>query len=152
MYHKIMFCMLAGLVTCAPVPQKKIHSIPHRDTDDSDFPVKMVAWGVDGARVLFRKGNALRKAGDYQGALDYYERSRSLVASASNTINVAVCLEKLGRNSEALDVYKVLRTEFWSKLNEQERQFVTKKIGTISIFGNRESSPASSSRRIRVFD
>jgi len=106
------------------------------------------------ARVLFGQGNALRKAGDYQGALDYYERSRSLVASASNMLNSAVCLDKLGRSAEAIDTYVALLNQFGDELDEHEREFVAKQLrNSIRIFGNRKSSEESPpARRVRVFD
>src|SRR5262245_1540489 len=56
------------------------------------------------AKRWFRQGNALREAGDYERALEFYQRSRALVASAPNTINAAFCLDRLGRYDEALEL------------------------------------------------
>src|SRR5258706_10046069 len=63
---------------------------------------------LEEARVLFEKGNELRRAGDCAGAVDFYLRARALAPRASTTNNAAFCLDKLGRFDEALELYEEL--------------------------------------------
>jgi len=153
--RRLSIGLVFGLLvaSCAPAPSPKW---PH---GDDGFSVSAIAYWdapelLKRARVLFRQGNQRRQGGDYEGALDYYERSRNLVASASNTLNVAVCLDKLGRSSEAIDTYGALLNQFGDELDEREREFVAKQLqNNVRIFGNRKSSEESPpARRVRVFD
>ena len=55
------------------------------------------------AKLLFRKGNAMRKAGDCERALFFFRQSRQAMAGVPNIVNAALCLEELGRYDEALE-------------------------------------------------
>ena len=73
------------------------------------------------AKVLFLQGNELRRAGDHEGALVLYEKSRSLVPRVPNSLNAAYCLDQLGRFDEALERYEELLTTFRNDLTDQDR-------------------------------
>jgi len=76
------------------------------------------------AKRLFRQGNELRKAGDFQRALELYQQSRAIVASVPNTLDAAVCLQQLGRDDEALELYEILLTELADKLGPDDKQAI----------------------------
>jgi PEGA domain len=94
------------------------------------------------AKELFRKGNDLRSAGDYEAALDMYLASRRLVPSIPNTLNAALTLDHLGRYDEALEMYEQLFSNF-SNLDEKDKTAVASamrvlksKVGAIDISSN----------------
>jgi hypothetical protein len=76
------------------------------------------------AKELFRQGNELRKAGDSERALGFFLRSREIVPSIPNTMNAAICLDQLGRDDEALDLYERLLIEFAGQLDDEDRHAV----------------------------
>lgn len=70
------------------------------------------AASVEEAKRLFEQGEALRAATKYQAALEAYMKSRALVARATNTLNVAVCLHALKRYDEAYDYFEEALTKY----------------------------------------
>ena len=109
---------------------------------------------LERAKRLFRQGNAMRRSGDDAAALSFYLRSRAALASVANTLNAAVCLKKLGRMDEALDLYEVLLTEFGAKLTDAERQSIApemaklrSKVGSIDVTSNVAGTLVINSRR-----
>lgn len=95
------------------------------------------------AKELFRQGNSLRSAGDYERALDFFRRSRALVASVPNTLNAALCLDQLGRYDEALELYQELLTRFSAELTESDRTSIgpameglRKRLGRLDVSSN----------------
>lgn len=76
---------------------------------------------LDEAKELFRSGLALLGAGDTQKALEYFLRSRELVPSSKNTVNAAICLERLGRLDEALELYEEVLARFADELDDEDR-------------------------------
>ncbi len=98
---------------------------------------------LDRAKELFRQGNELRKAGDCGRALALYLESRSLVPSAANTTNSAVCMAELGRDDEALDMYEELLVKFRSDLSDDETRALAEamanlrhKLGRVDLSSN----------------
>ncbi len=98
---------------------------------------------LESAKQLFRQGVAMRKARDYQRALDYFRKSRAIVPSVPNTINVAFCLEQLGRAAQALELYEELLTQFSDSLTDQEREDIAgsmselrPKVGSLMVSSN----------------
>jgi len=98
---------------------------------------------LEQAKELFFKGNALRKAGDYAGALPNYLRSRKLVPSVANTMNAASCLTQLGRYDEALEFYEEVLAEFRQQVTDEHRKAIARaaeplrrKVGSIDVSGN----------------
>lgn len=64
------------------------------------------------AKAHFEKGVALFQDGAWGPALAEFLESRSLYATISATTNAAICLHKLERFGEALDMYEALLREF----------------------------------------
>ena len=102
---------------------------------------------LEKAKKLFFQGNELRKAGDYERALVFYEESRELVASVPNTTNAAICLDKLGRFDEALERYEELLTMFSDKLTQEDRDAIApemaklrRKVGSVDVRSNTKGS------------
>jgi len=62
--------------------------------------------GADEARQQYEQGYQALQAGQYQAALDHYQRSYQLVARPRTLFNIAVCEEKLGRLADAVGHYK----------------------------------------------
>jgi hypothetical protein len=66
----------------------------------------------DEARVHFEKGLGLFEEQAWEAALAEFLRSREIFATRSATTNAAVCLRKLHRFDEALDMFEALLKEF----------------------------------------
>ncbi len=77
---------------------------------------------LEEAKVLFRDGVALLNAGDPERALESFLKSRAIVPSGKNTANAAICLERLGRYDEALELYEELLARFADDLDQQDRE------------------------------
>lgn len=77
---------------------------------------------LEQAKALFRQGNALLSAGDAERALERFLASRAAMASGKNTANAAICLEQLGRDDEALEMYEDLLARFAADLDAQDRE------------------------------
>jgi PEGA domain-containing protein len=73
------------------------------------------------AKRLFYLGNELRKAGDCRHAIDYFKSSRELVPSVPNVLNGAICLARVGRADEALELYDQALAQFLGELSAEER-------------------------------
>jgi hypothetical protein len=97
------------------------------------------------AKDLFRKGVTLLQAGDVEAALAYFLRSRDAMPSSQNTVDAAICLERLGRYDEALEMYEELVTTFRNDLDDNDRATigpamaaVRQKLGTVRVIANVE--------------
>ncbi len=102
---------------------------------------------LESAKELFKRGVALFQAGDIEHALDHFLRSRAAFASSKNTINAAICLDKLGRYDEALEMYEEALTRFASELDEKDRASIAPQVarlrglvGSVVVSANVEGS------------
>lgn len=98
---------------------------------------------LEEAKAMFRRGVALLEAGDTERALEAFLRSRELVPSAKNTVNAAICLERLGRLDEALDMYEEVLARFAANLDAEDRKSLAPvmaalrtKIGYLELSSN----------------
>ncbi len=98
---------------------------------------------LEEAKVLFRRGVALLTTGDTERALEAFLRSRELVPSGKNTANAAICLERLGRLDEALEMYEEVLARFASDLDDEDRANLApvmaelrQKIGYLELSSN----------------
>ncbi len=98
---------------------------------------------LEEAKELFRKGNVLRKAGDCSRALEYYAKSRRRVASVANTLNGAICLDRLGRLDEALQLYESVLIDFPAAVSDSNRNALAPKlrrlrqsVGSVDVASN----------------
>jgi hypothetical protein len=80
-----------------------------------------VASGEERARELFRKGVELYEHDDIERALDLFMQSRAEWPSSHNVANAAICLKRLQRYDEALEMYEELLTDHQDELSERER-------------------------------
>ncbi len=83
------------------------------------------------AKRLFEQGNALRRTGEWQRALDFFLESRRLRASVPNTINAAVCLEQLGRFDEALELYESILVDLTADIDDALRDRLKPKLAAL---------------------
>src|SRR5262245_13798149 len=73
------------------------------------------------AKELNRRGVALLDANDVERALEYFLKSRATFPSSKNIGNVAICLDRLGRFDEALEVYEELLVGYETGLDAEDR-------------------------------
>ncbi|MEJ7729998.1 MAG: PEGA domain-containing protein [Polyangiaceae bacterium] len=102
---------------------------------------------LEEAKRVFHQGNELRKAGDWQGALQRYQRSRALVRSLPNTLNAAICLEQLGRTDEALELYEHALADFPGDVTDDVRRGLAatmsnlrRQVGSLDVSANVDGS------------
>jgi hypothetical protein len=102
---------------------------------------------LDAAKDLFLKGVTLFNAGDMERALDHFLRSRAAFASSKNTINAAICLDRLGRFDEALELYEEAITRFAAQLDASDKATIAPtmaklrtKVGSLDISANVEGA------------
>ncbi len=70
------------------------------------------------AEAAFERGVELMNDGATEAALSEFLHSRELHPTRGNTQNAAVCLRKLGRYDEALDLFEVLLVDFPEALED----------------------------------
>jgi hypothetical protein len=102
---------------------------------------------LDAAKLLFRQGVDLFNTGDNERALDYFLRSRAAYPSVLNAINAAICLERLQRYDEALEMYEEALTRHAAELQAADRATVgpamtalREKVGSIQVSANVEGT------------
>jgi PEGA domain len=95
------------------------------------------------AKELFRRGVALLNAGQTEPALEAFLRSRAVLPSSKNTVNAAICLERLGRYDEAFELYQEVVARFAGDLAPEDRENLApviaalrKKIGYLELSAN----------------
>ncbi len=86
---------------------------------------------INRAKELFHRGVVLFEAGDMERALELFFQSRGAYPSLQNTSNVAICLDRLGRYDEALELYEQLLTEFNQGLQPGETETLTRAMTTL---------------------
>src|SRR5690606_5041447 len=64
------------------------------------------------AEAAFRRGLTLLEQDAWQAALAEFVRSRELYSTRNATNNAAICLRKLNRFDEALDMYEAMLREY----------------------------------------
>lgn len=99
------------------------------------------------AKELFRQGVALLEAGDVERALDYFLKSRAAYPSSKNTGNAAICLDRLGRFDEALEMYEELLVKHAGELDDDDKASIgpamaalRQKVGSIMVSANVEGA------------
>jgi hypothetical protein len=100
------------------------------------------------AKAYFLSGVELLKTGKLEAALEQFSRSREIVPRAKNTINAAICLERLGRLDEAAELYEEVQGRHGGELPTPElERLVTvlksldAKVGRVVVRSNvREGS------------
>lgn len=133
---RVGLTLLAWLTVAAPARAEDPRS---DDAAAPPTPAERLALAKD----LFRKGVVLLQADDTERALDYFLRSRAEQASAKNTGNAAICLSRLGRYDEALEMYEELLLRFSADLDAEDRATLVpamaalrEKVGGINVSAN----------------
>jgi hypothetical protein len=85
---------------------------------------------IQRAKDLFKQGVALYQEGEIDKALQAFLESRAAYRSSKNTMNAALCLDRLGRFDEALEMYEQVMV-FWGELGESERAALESSIATL---------------------
>lgn len=131
----------------SPAPSSAPSSASPSAAPSAGAPAAPSAEALATAKELFKNGVTLFNAGDMERALDYFLRSRAAFASSKNTINAAICLDRLGRYDEALELYEEVLTKFGADLDEDSRAAVApamttlrQKVGTINVSANVEGA------------
>ena len=93
----------------------------------------------EAAILLFKEGNRLRKAEKYDAALKRYRTARKLLPSYKIDYNIALTLEKMGRNVEAAQAYELFletgkgKSPRMIKLAKKKLRGLKKKIAMVTI-------------------
>jgi len=153
--------VLASLVTASavvraqPPPDAKVPAEEAEETAPSEEPATEEdppeavperpppeEQALQQAKRVFGEAEALRRSGDCRRALPLYQRSRQFVLSVPNTLNAALCLQELGYDDEALELYDLLQRNLHDQLLDEERETVgaevrrlRKLVGTLVVQG-----------------
>ncbi len=60
------------------------------------------------ARDLFKQGDELQRAGQYEGALDKFQRAEQVIQAPTNVLRIAECQAALGKLVEAAESYRTV--------------------------------------------
>lgn len=82
------------------------------------------------AVAALEEGLTLYDQGHYEAALAWFLRSRSIYPARGNTLNAALCLSKLGRFDESLDMFESLLREV-EELDEGERALIAREVAAL---------------------
>lgn len=134
----VLLLLAAAMLVAAPAPAQTPDGRPANISLSQDAGSRLSF-----AKDLFRRGVALLNAGDFEGALDFFLRSRAFVPSGPNTKNAAICLERLGRYDEALEMFEELLRSFGASLSPIEQatlgqllHVLAERVGSIQITAN----------------
>ena len=127
--------LILGLML-APVPVVMAQDVaPSRDAAQEAALAR--------AKELFRQGVVLFQAGSTDSALELFLQSREAFSSSKNTMNAAICLERLERFDEALEMYEQVLRLHDDELDEENRASVqttirrlSAKVGTLRVSSN----------------
>jgi PEGA domain-containing protein len=129
-------------------------------------PAPPVTDRKERAAAALERGVALYRQGAFDAALAEFLASRAAYPARGNTLNAALCLAKLGRADEALDMFETLLREV-SPLAPREKELVEKQVrelrrrvgrvevrilepGATVVIGGRERGTTPLSAPIRV--
>lgn len=133
-----LFFLRAAMSSAQPMPVGTPPGpAPTQGPSESD-----AAASLSRAKDLFQQGVARLEAGDVEGALELFMASRAARPSYSNSVNAALCLERLDRSDEALDLFEEVLARFGAELDPPDREALPPKIealrgkvGTLSLEG-----------------
>lgn len=102
------------------------------------------------AEARYYKGKKLSEEGAWSGALAEFQAARKLTPSDSATLGAAVCLQRLHRFDEALDLFEVALRDFAETMEPRTKASVQSKIvelralvGTIDIEQSEPGAPVT---------
>jgi len=148
-YHRPMtacrcsMLVFAALLACALPARAQAPSA----SAPAQEPLPAADPRLEQAKQLFRQGTTLLQSGDHQRALEYYMASRAIVPSVPNTLNAAICLDRLGRYDEALELYEELLTKFQEQVTDEIRREVApamaalrRRVASLDVSANVEGT------------
>lgn len=140
------FAMAAGrLLSSAPASAQSAAPEPGVQVDAAADAKR------DEARQHFEKGIALFEEESWDPALAEFLRSREVFATRAATKNAALCLRKLDRFDEALDLFQALLREF-PNLPSEDRALAESAIKSLSALVGGIDVRASESGAVIVVD
>lgn len=77
------------------------------------------------AAAHFERGFELGEQGDWRSALDEFEQSLTIYPTPTAALNRAVCLNRLRRSAEALEVYEELQRTSLDKLDAEQKKWLS---------------------------
>src|SRR5262245_34722023 len=109
--------LVAHFLVIVPAAAQPVPA-PPESTPTTDVEAKKAE-----ANAAFERGMKLMAEENFDAALAEFLRSRELYPARGNTQNAALCLKKLGRYDEALDMFETLLREVPS-LSPEDKQLV----------------------------
>lgn len=102
------------------------------------------------AREHFERGVSHFDRSEWQAALVEFLESRALAPNKANTKNAAICLRKVGRFDEALEMFRALLRDFTS-LPEADAELARREIAELSAsIGSLELRGAPAGARVSI--
>ena len=86
-----------------------------------------------GAKDHYLRGVEFAKSRSWEAALAEFNASLALRRTSAASMNAAYCLQQLGRNAEALQLYQEVLRDFDSALIERERDSVRASIAELGL-------------------
>ncbi|MDB4995069.1 MAG: hypothetical protein JWM74_2501, partial [Myxococcaceae bacterium] len=148
-YRSRIFVALLATSLAAPTLAR---AQPAPPAPRADEPEKKDDSKKDEARTHFERAITLFEEGAWDAALVEFLKSRELYATRAATKDAAICLRKLHRFDEALDMFETLLREFPNlppedrTLAEQEVQALRALVGTIVVRGSEGATVAVDDR------
>ncbi|HEY6562174.1 MAG TPA: tetratricopeptide repeat protein [Polyangiaceae bacterium] len=121
-------CVATWILLATNEARAERQNVPAADTPSEDA-VGSARRGQ--ALQSFNQGTLLFEQGQYQAALHAFETSLALYPTRSALKNQALCLERLGRPSDALDVLEALPLRF-PNFSPEERRAYDEKLAELS--------------------
>jgi PEGA domain-containing protein len=89
--------------------------------------------GTRGAKDHYLRGIEFARAHSWANALAEFNASLALRRTSAASMNAAYCLQQLGRNAEALALYRIVLRDFDTALVDQERASVRASIAELEL-------------------
>jgi tetratricopeptide (TPR) repeat protein len=81
------------------------------------------AWPIDDAKAAFAAGKAAFERGDYETALQQFERANSIAPAPSLSYNIGATYERLGRWADAAAAFDRYLEQAGAPQSDDEKQF-----------------------------
>jgi hypothetical protein len=138
---KTQILLLAGALAC-PWAAHAQPAQPAAPASEGPSALQAAAIAAE-AKELNKNGIAMLDASDFERALDYFLRSRAVLATTKNTTNAAITLERLGRFDESLELYEELLLKYAGGLDDEDRaaigpamEALRQKVGSVEVSSN----------------
>src|SRR5262252_10601528 len=126
----VIACLALCVVVGATPKVSRAENAPSGSIEPADAGAENVPAEderIRQARAHFERGVSHFDRGEWEAALLEFVHSRELVATRRNTKNTAICLRKVGRLVEALEMFETLVQDF-ADLSPAERALIDREI------------------------